>query len=292
MPVISRAATRCGVAALLLLGALAGRAVSGEPQGEGPLRFAVYGSSWGLADVHQALVGHMVKFRPDLVLHTGELVADGRRAQSWTVFDKAVAPLEAICRFYVSPGPKDGARYVQGRFAPPKGASGMPAYYSFDRKGAHFVVLSCPTRVSRTDPVTRWLDADLAAVQGKPIFVLLHHPFHSVVGRGRAGMAAFYWAPLFARHKVHIVLSGCHHLYFRTRQGGVTYIVTGGGGAPIDRIQSRRNITPNDVAATIHHYLEVTVAGGEIRGRVVGTKGKTRDEFAIPIARGPQPPKP
>jgi len=293
MGVMRCSARRYSVVVALALVVMAGLARAAEPQAPQPLRVAVYGSSYGLDNVHRALVGHMVKFRPDLVLHTGELVANGRRTQSWTVFDQAVKPLEAICRFHVSPGPKDGARYIHGRFPPPEGASGVPAHYSFDHKGAHFVILSPPKgRVTRSDPVTQWLDADLAAAQGKPIFVLYHHPFHSVVGKGRAGMVGFYWTPLFAKHKVHIVFGGAHHLYVRTCQDGVTYIVSGGGGARLDRIQSRRNILPNDVVAATHHYIEITIVVGDIRGRVVGPKGKTRDEFIIPIALKPASAKP
>ena len=93
------------------------------------------------------------------------------------------------------------------------------------------------------------------------------------------------------KHKVRAVISGCHHLYFRTAQDGIPYLITAGGGGVLSRIQSRRSLLPTDVAAAYYHFVAFTVTPGEIRGRVVDREGRTRDEFVLPLAK-PAAPKP
>jgi hypothetical protein len=38
---------------------------------------------------------------------------------------------------------------------------------------------------------------------------------------------------LFQKHGVKLVFQGHDHLYYRTVRSGITYVVTGGGGAPL-----------------------------------------------------------
>ena len=145
------------------------------------------------------------------------------------------------------------------------------------------MVLNSRLPTARSDPQTRWLAEDLAAAQGKPVLVLFFNPMYSLKGRKTHGLARIYWQPLFAKHKVSLVISGCHRLYFRTVQGGIPYLITAGGGGILSRIDSRRSLLPTDVAVAIHHFIEFVASPGELRGRVVDTEGTTRDEFVISL---------
>lgn len=282
-----RGGVRAGLAALAM--ALSCGVVAGGSTGDAGFRFVVYGGTRGDAAVHAALVTQMVASRPDFVLFTGGAVASGRRASEWTAFDEATKPLRALCPMHGVAGRREDGPQFQHRLGPPKGASGKGSYYSFDHKGAHFVVLDSHLPTSHTDEQTRWLAADLAAAGGTRTFVLFHNPIYSCKARGSHGLGRTYWHPLLVKHRVRAVFSGNHHLYLRTRQDGVTYIITACGGSPLDRVDSRRGLLPDDVAAAVHHFLEVAVAPGGVRVRVVDPEGRTRDEFDVPVAAVPKP---
>ena len=278
-----------GVAAALAL--CAGAAPAGE-QGVESFRFVVYGGVCGNATVHGELVAHMVKFRPELVLVTGDVTASPGDRAGWASFDEAVERLGEGCRFHGCPDAAKPGPMFRHRLGPPREAAGTGAYYSFDYKGVHFLVLNSRLRTARTDPQTQWLADDLAAAQGKPTLVFFYNPIFGGKGRGGHPMGRLYWHPLFVKHKVAAVLSGCQRLYFRTQQDGVPYLVTAGGGGILSRIESRRSLLPTDVLATYHHLMAFTVSPTELRGRVIDREGRTRDEFAIPLARPAPAPKP
>jgi hypothetical protein len=246
------------------------------------LRFVVYGGSEGRQAAGKKLVAQMVKLRPELVVHAGGMVSDGRRADDWQHFDEVTAPLRELCRLYPCHCTNGGGKLLGGRFRFPDGSTGGKTYYAFDHKGARFVVLDSEIRLGpKPGPQTTWLAEQLAAAEGRHIFVFFHKPIFSVAwGKFRVGGLA-YWRPLFAHHRVRAVFCGGHHIYYRTAQDGVTYVVTGGGGAPLTKVKARRNIMPNDVAGSFHHCIEVEVLGSKVRGRAVDTEGKTRDEFVI-----------
>jgi len=63
--------------------------------------------------------------------------------------------------------------------------------------------------------------------------------------------------PLFERYGVDIVFNGHHHNYQRSLVHGVTYIVTGGGGAPIYRI--RRADEELLAYANTYHVVQITI---------------------------------
>jgi len=267
-------------------------ALGAEGGNAGPLRFVVYGASEGDGDAQRALVGQMIKLKPELVVHAGGLVENRRREADWDAFDAVTKPLRDLCPFYPCPGPGEVGTAYASRFQLPSGSARLCPYYSFDRKGVHFVVLDSRTPARRDDPQTRWLAADLEAAKGRLIFVFFYDPIHSVTGRAsHGGTARIFWHPLFVRNQVRAALSGGHHIYYRTAQDGVHYLITGGGGAPLDAILARRNLLPTDVAGSFHHCIEITVAGDRVRGRVVDTEGKTRDEFELP-SLPPKPPAP
>jgi hypothetical protein len=272
---------RCSLGALFLCISVGGIA-SGGQDADQRLRFVVYGGTSGDAAIHRALVAQMVKLRPDLAVHTGELVADGRSASDWDAFDEITKPLRSLCPLRSCRGTGGGGQRFGALFPLPKGAQGTDSYYSFDLKGVHFVLLDTTGAVRQGDAQTQWLTEDLAAAGAKPIVVVFHRPMVTV-GKGAAnGDAHFFWHPLFVKHKVRVVFAGGDRLYFRTAEDGVAYIVTGAGGGILSLVEARRRLLPTDVAGSYHHFIEMTVSGQEMRGRAVDPDGRTRDEFLIP----------
>ena len=87
--------------------------------------------------------------------------------------------------------------------------------------------------------------------------------------------------PLFERHGVRLVLSGHEHNYVRSRPlGGVTFVLTGGGGAALDPLPP--SPSPRTAArGSFFHHLLVSVAGRGMRVRAIDTAGRVRDRFRL-----------
>ncbi|HPD15174.1 MAG TPA: hypothetical protein PLE19_09495 [Planctomycetota bacterium] len=225
-------------------------------------------------------MAQIARLMPDLVAHAGGMVGSTQIAR-WRDFEQLTAPLTDFCPFYGCRGRGENRAYIVARDGSPEPRLLGDNHFSFDFRGAHFVFLDTEERVDRDDPQTRWLSADLASAAGKPIFVFTHRAVFGAAERFILVGGEQWWHPLFVRHRVRIVFSGARHLYHRVNEGGVAYVITGGGGGPLDPVMARRQLAPGDVAASFNHCLEVTLAHDEIRCRAVDPEGRTRDEFAV-----------
>jgi len=271
-----------GVALLSALAAASAHAAAGPGQ---KFRFVVYGGSQRRAQEARAVVARIAALKPQMVAHAGGMVGSSR-VTDWREFTALTEPLFQLCPFYGCRGRGEMRAMVAPRDGSPAPRLFGNNYFSFDYRGAHFVFLDTEQRVYRDDPQTRWLAADLASAGTKPIFAFTHRALFGIAERYIFPPGAQWWHPLFVRHKVRVVFSGARHLYHRTFQDGVAYVITGGGGGPLDPVMARRQLTPRDVAGTFNHCVEVTLDGAEIRLRAVDVEGRTRDEFAV-RASGP-----
>src|SRR5262249_26307766 len=114
----------------------------------------------------------------------------------------------------------------------------VPEEYSFDYGNAHFVALDSNRPESEYAAQEEWLRKDLAAhKQTKGRILFFHHTVHTCVDKpGRrleSAERAKRLEPIFAAGRVQLVINGHDHDYQRHVARGITYIVTGGGGAPL-----------------------------------------------------------
>jgi len=86
--------------------------------------------------------------------------------------------------------------------------------------------------------------------------------------------------PLFEEHQVDLVLSGHQHNYQRGGRNGVTYVITGGGGGPLDK-QRVEDYGFYQKTIINHHYLHVEIKQQSIRIKMKLDGGKIGDEFEI-----------
>lgn len=113
------------------------------------------------------------------------------------------------------------------------------------------------------------------------LVALMHHPAYSSGEHGSEEDVRRAWVPVFAREDVDVVLAGHDHSYERTKpQNGVTYIVSGGGGAGLYDV-GRSSFTAT--SAKKHHFVDLTVFADRIEGRAVDVDGTVFDTFSIPL---------
>ena len=91
-----------------------------------------------------------------------------------------------------------------------------------------------------------------------------HHPPYSSGLYGSVKKMQEYLQPLFEEKGVQLVVSGHDHSYERTIVKGVTYVVSGGGGAPLYAQQNTLKNPRSLVYREAYHFVRVDVTSGEL----------------------------
>ena len=137
-------------------------------------------------------------------------------------------------------------------------AFGMPArYYAWTLGPVRFIMLDSNT-LAHDNEQLQWMKRKLEAARDDPwTVVVFHHPvFSAGDDHGPTpGFERLLERP-FSRLGVDLVLNGHEHDYQRGRSRGVTYVVTGGGGASLDGC---RTPIPEPITVCLpeHHFVAV-----------------------------------
>jgi hypothetical protein len=258
-----------------------------RPEIKAPFRFVAYGDTRfhdardteaANPEIRVALVKAIANVHPAFVCFTGDIVYNGNDLDDWKVWDRETEPfLQNRIAIYPALGnhdlhgnERDALRNYFQRFPDLKGSR----YYSV--RAANILLLVLDSSLDETfGPQGEWLTAQLNSVPADVdfVFVSFHHPPYTsssdlkAFGGGHsarapeqklAQMLESRQASLRSRI---IVFSGHVHNYERHEHGGITYFVTGGGGAhayPVERNPS----DPFQSKEINYHYLMVEVDRG------------------------------
>lgn len=232
------------------------------------LRFAVFGDMGSGGPTQRAVGDRLNAWDPDLVLAAGDIVYPGGEASRFgpAYFAPYAAWLGRRCVFPVL-GNHDvrtanGAPYLEAFELPDE--AGTERYYAFDAGPARFWMLDSTQPLEPGSPQWRWLTADVAAHPApRARFACFHHPVFSSGLHGSTPalrpLRAFFAAKRFAA-----VFSGHDHHFERSEplEGGVTYFVSGGGGATT--YPPRNGMPGSAVAISAFHFLGVSLSGSEL----------------------------
>jgi len=285
--------------------------------GMGTVRFIAFGDSGVGSTAQRQLASLMTADTFDFALHTGDVVygvssgvgAGGYlQLHSW-FFDIYRNWLRSRPVF-PSIGNHDdeanrAAPYRDLFVLPPNGGSTVypdhaERYYSFDYGPAHFVVLDTELAfqdVSRRQEQTAWLIDDLTRTsQPWKIAVFHRSPFSAGGEHGSDLTVRREFAPIFEAYGVRLALSGHEHDYERTvpwketsNGAPVTYIVTGGGGAPL----YAAGVAPWTAASrSAHHYIRGSISTCSIHVEAIGLDGIAFDGTRLEGCTTPPPPPP
>jgi hypothetical protein len=100
--------------------------------------------------------------------------------------------------------------------------------------------------------------------------------------------------PILQRGGVDLVLNGHVQNYERSKplwsgrrsKRGIVYIVTGGGGAPLNGFATKRRPKWSASRGVFFHRLRIAVSHHVFRGRAIDDRGNTRDRFRVPCRPG------
>ena len=243
--------------------------------------FVAYGDTRSQPDVHRRIIAEIVKVRPEFVVQSGDLVANGRNKAQWTEFDQITQPLrDAHIGYYPARGNHDIGAFFTARVREPLD-SGNKLYYAFTRHHNRFIVLDEFEDYDPASPQYHWLETELIKAKKTAIntFVMFHESPYSVGPHGPTLEAQKYLHPLFVKYPPRAVITGHDHLFYRTVRDGVNYIVTGGGGAPLYDFDNKQIAIPGDVYIKQYHIVKMAVSGPRVTCTVLGEKPDQPGQF-------------
>jgi 3',5'-cyclic AMP phosphodiesterase CpdA len=205
----------------------------------GPLTQSAYASDATHNDRNRAAVALIRAAAPAFVVHLGDVPhpVPGLAAhqEALAIARQTYAPLGVP--LHVVPGNHDvGDKPHPWSAAPGAGAAkhavfsehwGAP-YRSFDHGGCHFVLLDTPVMNSGLpleEEQWAWLEADLAAAAGRPLFAFVHYPpflftpdeaehYDNLAQPARSRLL-----DLLTRHRASAIFAGHVHHFFYSRFG-------------------------------------------------------------------------
>ena len=272
------------------------------PKGTEPFHFVVLGDTRSRHKVHQKVVNKIIKEDPLFVINTGDLVGNGNRISDWEhFFDINKDLIRNVPYFTVLGNHEQNSDNYFNFFDLP----GNESYYFFTVGDALFIVLdmegeNIPTpaylKISEErenfwnnigkeyfEKEKQWLENVLTLNKSAGYIFVMFHPTWYSVKKSRTEEAALrrkFWGDIFERHHVTAVLNGHDHYYHHARHGGVDYIVTAGGGAPLYKIDA---IQPETVkAVSIEHYMHISINETEAVMKAIDINGNLIEEIKVP----------
>ncbi len=248
----------------------------------GKITFAVIGDNRSGDGTYSKLVQMIMDRKPDFIVNTGDMIAAPGNKKDWEKFWELSRPITVP--YFLVVGNHDIHPLVprsEKTYKEQVDQPGNKLYYSFVAGDSLFIVLDSFLHDSEkriAGDQLKWLEALLERSGQKHIFVFLHHPLYTELGKGHHAHDSIDKYPeerdrleaLFAKYRVAAVFAGHEHYYERRSVDGIIHIITGGGGAPM---------YDKEEYGGFNHYVLMVVDGDKVSGEVVDIKGKVRDRF-------------
>ncbi len=259
-----------------------------------------------------AIVDAIVKSKPAFVLISGDLVWRGANASDWQHWDQETKPLydakipllpaignhEYLTSEFIGNGRTAGLEHFYQRFPDIPHRPQTP-WYSAQYANCYFLLLDSEDDDRSASDQMKWVKTQLDALPPtiEYVFVVLHRPPHTSATDGghRERLPEIELGKMLeARQQKSprprfIVIAGHVHNYERYEKNGVTYIVSGGGGArphPVNRTADDL-YKPKDPREVEYHYCLFNVDNGKVKMEMYRlsdekpAKFEVRDSFEI-----------
>ena len=239
----------------------------------------IYGDSRTGHQIHQKVVNEIIKTKPSLVFHTGDLVEDGLIPDQWTTFNEIISDLIKIADFYPALGNhENNSPLYFDNFDLPNNER----WYIVEKNNLHFIILDSNSDCSIDSEQYLWLEDDLQNINEniKIVIAIFHHPPFSTGPHteDEKGLRQSI-VPLFEQYGVDIVFNGHDHDYERSLYNSIYYIVTGGGGAPLC---DQTRISPySQIFIEAYHFCKLTLINDQLIIEVYDIDLNLIDKFVI-----------
>jgi calcineurin-like phosphoesterase family protein len=249
------------------------------PVRSGLLAFGDFGGGEAQPAVARAMERWAAVHRVDALVTTGDNVYErGEPGLFAAQLDQPYAELRRSRPLWATLGNHD---VVAGHGAEQLRHLGLPDLpYTRSLPGLQLLFLDA----NRVDGAqAAWLDTRLGEPGPGLRTVVFHQPAWSCSRHDSSREVDRLWVPVIERHRVPLVLNGHDHNYQRfVSGGGVTYVVTGGGGRPLYPVDACAAGAPERVAKQVrHHFTAVEVRDGSLAVTAVAVDDTVIDRTVI-----------
>ena len=200
--------------------------------------------------------------QPEFTLWTGDVIygSDDTVGEAESEYDLFLASVaKSNTPLYNAPGNHE--IFERAELASLYEAKMGRLYGSFDYGNSHFIAVDTE-EVGAKGGISKaqmdWLRQDLTANRGAAhIFAFMHHPLYPKDSKEGFTDLTVRDAlhKLFVEFGVKNVFSGHEHLFYKSEHDGITYWISGGGGAPSSE---------SPVEGGFQHYMLITVDGDAV----------------------------
>ena len=244
--------------------------------------FIVLGDTRTDSVAHQSVIDRMAQYEHNFIINCGDLVEDGNLENQWQTFFNIEDTLLETKQFLPTLGNHEFPYWPYDTiFSLPDSEE----YYSVDYGNVHIVALNTETSLIGTQ--LSWLRQDLERNRSNHridwIVVAFHRPPYSSGSHGSQLDVRDAWCPVLETYGVDLVFAGHDHDYERTNPiDGVTYVVTGGGGAPLRSVGT----SPwTAYAESTYHFCRVEIKDRQLTMRAIKPDGVVFDSVIIDKGR-------
>ena len=249
----------------------------------GALQYTERTAQWDVAE-------WIAKSAPDFFVHLGDIIYTHNQLPGYEeAFFRPFGPVLRRCPLVATFGNHDMHTWKHPEFFrifhTPQPLDPAKEYsdfsHAFTWAGVQFLVLDCFWQEWGTDGETsKWLDRTLRESRFSRKIVVMHSPCYSDERNAteHVEVRRRLW-PVFARHRVDLVIAGDSHNYQRFKPiDGVLQVIVGTGG---------RSIRPVARSDRLHHaeerfgFLLVRVTGNRIEGEFRTGAVEPLDRFVI-----------
>ena len=190
----------------------------------------IYGDTRNNYEVHKQVLGSFSKKSPSIIFNTGDLVYNGNQNELWPTFYNIIKPVIKTSRYYPVLGnhERDSINYFKLFNLP-----NNERWYQIDYNSISFFLLDSNSDLSPNSKQYLWLNSKLENNKSKYKVLIFHHPLFSVGRHGGKLDLRKNLAELIKKYKIQLVFNGHDHSYQRLLKDNTSYIITGGGGAPL-----------------------------------------------------------
>lgn len=265
-------------------------------------RVLVMGDVRTQPDVWASVSGRMFREERDALfaIGTGDYPSDGRKYEEW--IEQFYAPARdflgstplwpALGNHEMTRRHDDVTNIEHSKYFSLFDLPGNERWYRVDTHLVTLLVLDTNSRLDPEEEQYKWLLKQLRSARNRFTMVALHHAPLTSGPHGRLlqdgtpaewplDQGRRFLVPLFEMYAVDLVLGGHDHLYERSEKDGITYLVTGGGGAPLYKINSSENPYQAMALAT-HHYVTLDIDAYGIGVSAIDQEGLVFDSTVVP----------
>jgi hypothetical protein len=253
-------------------------------------RMALYGDSRSNPPVHQKVAEQIVKADVRLIVHSGDIVINGKSRDAWRrEFFEPLGGLARSVPWAATIGNHENdSEHFFSYVALPDGQR----YFGFDFANAHFICLDSNAWIEkgRDSEQYGWLEQHLKAKRSATwTFVVFHHPLFSAIASRPINPLRWDWAPLLIdpANKVDGVLAGHDHFYARNYRMGrlsaepqhsVFFLTSAGGGAFLYKSTDRDYVAKHK---PVHHYVLFEFDDEQVKLSAIDTGGNVFDTYTL-----------